>query len=105
MKEKVLGVETRQDSRGLFHFYFDKLASLQQMRSPLDLKFFSISYLHTNQQLATMWIITKKVGIFTHYLTERAIFQPGLEKANKFASQEMAEILTKKHGGQVEKSA
>jgi hypothetical protein len=52
-----------------------------------------------------MWIITKKVGIFTHYLTERAIFQPGLEKANKFASQEMAEILTKKHGGQVEKSA
>jgi hypothetical protein len=46
-----------------------------------------------------MWVITKKVGIFTHYLTAAGIFQPGIERANRFASQEMAEIMAKKHGG------
>ena len=48
-----------------------------------------------------MWIVEKKVGIFTHYLTLSGKFQPGMEKANKFASKEMAEIMAKSHGGVV----
>jgi hypothetical protein len=50
-----------------------------------------------------MWVITKKVGVFTHYFTAAAVFQPGIDRANKFASQEMAEIMAKKHGGTVTK--
>jgi hypothetical protein len=48
-----------------------------------------------------MWIVCKQVGIFTHYLTISGTFQPGSEKANKFASQTMAEIMAKKYGGMV----
>ncbi len=48
-----------------------------------------------------MWIVEKKVGIFTHYLTYSGKFQPGIERANKFASVEMAEIMAKTHGGVV----
>ena len=50
-----------------------------------------------------MWIVEKKVGIFTHYLTLSNKFQPGIEKANKFASQETAKIMAKAHGGLVRK--
>ncbi|MGL5806018.1 MAG: hypothetical protein ACRC11_11355 [Xenococcaceae cyanobacterium] len=48
-----------------------------------------------------MWIVEKKVGIFIHYLTLKGKFQPGIERANKFANQEMAEIMVKIHGGVV----
>jgi hypothetical protein len=48
-----------------------------------------------------MWIVEKKVGIFIHYLTVSGKFQPGIERANKFASKEMAEIMVKVHGGVV----
>ena len=48
-----------------------------------------------------MWIIEKKVGIFTHYLTYSGNFQPGIEKAKKFPSVEMAKIMAKAHGGVV----
>ncbi|MEL6440504.1 MAG: hypothetical protein AAFQ80_14755 [Cyanobacteria bacterium J06621_8] len=50
-----------------------------------------------------MWIVEKKVGIFTHYLTLSGKFQPGIDKANKFISQQMAEIMVKVHGGTVRK--
>ncbi|MEG3439534.1 hypothetical protein V0288_20570 [Pannus brasiliensis CCIBt3594] len=46
-----------------------------------------------------MWIISKKVGVFTHYLTNTGTFQPGIERASKFPSKEMADILARKHGG------
>ncbi|WP_175561072.1 hypothetical protein [Hydrococcus rivularis] len=46
-----------------------------------------------------MWIVCKQVGLFTHYLTPSGTFQPGLERASKFVSQQMAEIMAKKHGG------
>jgi hypothetical protein len=55
-------------------------------------------------QLNFMWIVCKQVGIFTHYLTVSGTFQPGSEKANQFASQAMAEIMAKKHGGIVRKA-
>jgi hypothetical protein len=48
-----------------------------------------------------MWIVEKKVGIFIHYFSLNGKFQPGIEKANKFASKEMAEIMVKVHGGVV----
>ena len=48
-----------------------------------------------------MWIVEKKVGIFTHYLTYAGKFQPGIEKANKFVSFEMAKVMAKTHGGVV----
>jgi hypothetical protein len=48
-----------------------------------------------------MWIIYKQVGVFTHYLTPAGIFQPGIERASRFSSQQMAEIIAKKHGGAV----
>ncbi|GAB4539935.1 MAG: hypothetical protein Tsb0014_30770 [Pleurocapsa sp.] len=48
-----------------------------------------------------MWIIEKKVGVFVHYLTLGGKFQPGIERANKFASKEMAEIMVKLHGGTI----
>lgn len=48
-----------------------------------------------------MWIVEKKVGIFTHYLTLSGKFQPGIEKANKFVSKQMAESMAKVHGGVV----
>jgi hypothetical protein len=48
-----------------------------------------------------MWVVEKKVGIFIHYLTYSGKFQPGIERANKFASKEMAEIMVKVHGGVV----
>ncbi len=48
-----------------------------------------------------MWIVEKKVGIFTHYLTLSGKFQPGKDRANKFVSKEMAEIMAKAHGGVV----
>ena len=51
-----------------------------------------------------MWIVEKKVGIFTHYLTLSNKFQPGIEKAHKFALKEMAEIMAKSHGGVVRQS-
>ena len=47
------------------------------------------------------WIVEKKVGIFIHYLTPSGKFQPGLEKANKFVSWEMAKTMAKVHGGVV----
>lgn len=49
-----------------------------------------------------MWIVYKPVGIFTHYLNSSGTFQPGIERARKFLSQEMAEIMAKKHGGKVQ---
>ena len=48
-----------------------------------------------------MWIVEKKVGIFTHYLTFSGKFKPGIDKANKFASKPMAEAMVKMHGGTV----
>jgi hypothetical protein len=48
-----------------------------------------------------MWIVEKKVGIFLHYLTPSGKFQPGIEKANKFVSLEMANTMAKVHGGVV----
>ncbi|VEP15899.1 conserved hypothetical protein [Hyella patelloides LEGE 07179] len=48
-----------------------------------------------------MWIVEKKVGIFVHYLTSSGKFQPGIEKANKFVSQEMARTMAKVHGGSI----
>jgi hypothetical protein len=51
-----------------------------------------------------MWVIAKQVGVFTHYLTSAGVFQPGIDRASKFASKEMAEIMAKKHGGTVTKS-
>ena len=48
-----------------------------------------------------MWIVEKKVGIFVHYLTSSGKFQPGIAKANKFLSWEMAKIMAKNHGGVV----
>ena len=48
-----------------------------------------------------MWIVEKKVGIFTHYLDSSSKFQPGIEKAKKFPSLEMAKIMAKVHGGLV----
>ena len=48
-----------------------------------------------------MWVVEKKVGIFMHYLTTSGRFQPGIEKANKFPSLEMAKIMAKNHGGVV----
>ena len=48
-----------------------------------------------------MWIVEKKVGVFTHYLTSSGKFQPGIEKASKYASQSMAETMAKVHGGTV----
>ena len=46
-----------------------------------------------------MWIVEKKVGIFTHYLTLSGKFQPGKEKAKHFNSKQMAESMVKVHGG------
>lgn len=48
-----------------------------------------------------MWIVEKKVGIFVHYLTLSNKFQPGIEKANKFTSEEMAKTMAKVYGGKV----
>jgi hypothetical protein len=48
-----------------------------------------------------MWIVYKQIGIFTHYLTISGIFQPGIEKANRFVSKEMADAMAKTHGGTV----
>ena len=50
-----------------------------------------------------MWVVEKKVGIFTHYLTLSGRFQPGIYKASKFASKQMAETMVKVHGGTVRK--
>jgi hypothetical protein len=44
------------------------------------------------------WIVEKKVGIFTHYLNLSGKFQPGIEKANKFVSKQMAKATVKVHG-------
>jgi hypothetical protein len=48
-----------------------------------------------------MWIVEKKVGIFTHYLTLSGKFQPGIDKAKHFPSKQMAESMVKVHGGTV----
>jgi hypothetical protein len=48
-----------------------------------------------------MWIVYKQVGVFTHYLNSAGKFQPGIERANKFISKEMADIMAKNHGGTV----
>lgn len=48
-----------------------------------------------------MWIIEKKVGIFIHYLTLSGRFQPGIEKARKFPSLEMAKTMAQIHGGAI----
>ncbi|GAB4237650.1 MAG: hypothetical protein Kow0049_23670 [Stanieria sp.] len=50
-----------------------------------------------------MWIIYKQVGLFTHYLDSSGSFQPVLEKARKFPSEQMAEIMAKQHGGLIRK--
>ena len=50
-----------------------------------------------------MWVVEKKVGIFLHYLTSGGKFQPGIERASKFTSQEMAQTMAKVHGGIVRK--
>ena len=50
-----------------------------------------------------MWIVEKKVDIFTHYSTVSGKFKPGIEKANKFVSKQMAEAMVKVHGGVVRK--
>ena len=42
-----------------------------------------------------MWIVEKTVGIFTHYLTSSGKFQPGIERANKFVSFEMALVMAR----------
>ncbi|MBR8829640.1 MAG: hypothetical protein Cpurp_00375 [Chlorogloea purpurea SAG 13.99] len=46
--------------------------------------------------------MSKQVGVFSHYLTTANGFQPGIERANKFVSQEMAQIMAKKYGGTVQ---
>ena len=46
-----------------------------------------------------MWIVEKKVGIFVHYLTSSGLFQPGIDKASKFTSEETARTMAKIHGG------
>ena len=48
-----------------------------------------------------VWVIEKKVGIFSHYFISPGKFQPGIEKAKKFASRDMAQIMAKAHGGVV----
>ena len=48
-----------------------------------------------------MWIVEKKVGIFTHYLTLSGKFQPGIDKAKHFNSKQMAESMVRVHGGTV----
>jgi hypothetical protein len=48
-----------------------------------------------------MWIVYKQVGVFTHYLALSGTFQPGIEKARKFPSKEMAEVMAKMHGGSI----
>ncbi|MBW4622217.1 MAG: hypothetical protein KME17_23040 [Cyanosarcina radialis HA8281-LM2] len=48
-----------------------------------------------------MWIVYKQVGVFTHYLNATGQFQPGIERANKFISKEIAETMAKVHGGTV----
>ena len=48
-----------------------------------------------------MWIVEKQVGIFIHYLTSSGKFQPGIERANKFVSFEMAKVMAEAHGGVV----
>ena len=48
-----------------------------------------------------MWVVCKQVGVFTHYLSASGKFLPGEDKANRFASQEMAKIMAKTHGGTV----
>jgi hypothetical protein len=55
-------------------------------------------------QEKSTWVVCKQVGLFTHYLTSSGIFQPGIEKANKFVSHEMAEAMAKKHGATVKNS-
>ena len=48
-----------------------------------------------------MWIVEKKVGIFTHYLSPSGKFEPGKEKAKYFNSKQMAEAMVRVHGGMV----
>lgn len=48
-----------------------------------------------------MWIIYKQVGVFTHYLAPGGKFQPSLERASRFPSKEMADIMAKTYGGTV----
>jgi hypothetical protein len=48
-----------------------------------------------------MWIVEKKVGIFTHYLSLSGKFQPGIDKAKYFNSKQMAESMVKVCGGTV----
>ena len=48
-----------------------------------------------------MWIVEKKVGILTHYLTVSGKFQSGREKAKHFTSKQMAEAMARVHGGVV----
>ena len=48
-----------------------------------------------------MWIVEKKVEIFTHYLTLSGKFQLGIEKAKHFNSKQMAESMVKVDGGTV----
>ena len=46
-----------------------------------------------------MWIVEKRVGIFTHYLSLSGKFQPGIEKAKRFASKQIAESTIKIYEG------
>ena len=41
------------------------------------------------------------IGIFIHYLTLSGRFQPGIEKAGKLPSLEMAKVMAKTHRGVV----
>ena len=52
-------------------------------------------------QTTAVWVIEKKVGIFSHYFISPGKFQPGIKKAKKFASRDMAQIMAKAHGGVV----
>ncbi len=49
-----------------------------------------------------MWLVWKKVGLFSHYLTKTGVFQPGMERAWQIKSSEMAEIMANKYGGTVQ---
>ena len=52
------------------------------------------------QALQPFSTLLKSVTLI-HYLTPSGKFQPGIERAHKFASKEMAEIMVKVHGGVV----
>ncbi|MCM1985400.1 hypothetical protein [Lyngbya confervoides] len=48
-----------------------------------------------------MWVVWKKVGLFEHYLSPSGGFKPGLHNAQRFHSQQMAEVMARQQGGAV----